>query len=335
MSKVLVTGGCGYIGSHTIVDLVEKGYEVVSVDNFINGDPEILNGVNKICGKKIKNYEVDLCDQEATFEIFRREGDITDIVHFAALKSVGDSVKQPLRYFENNISSLLNVLEAAKKFKVNNFVFSSSCTVYGEADEIPVTEESPIKPAASPYGRTKQIGEQIIEDSLAVLGLKVMILRYFNPAGAHPSNLIGESSINPSQNLVPIITETAIGRREQMSVFGTDYNTRDGSCIRDYIHVMDVADAHTRSLGYLDKQSKASSTVLNLGIGKGLTVLEIIKAFEEVSGQSLRYNLADRRDGDVSAIYADPKKAMELLNWKPKYDVHDIMKTAWEWEKIK
>lgn len=335
MSKVLVTGGCGYIGSHTIVDLVKKGYDVVSVDNFINGDPKILNGVNKICGKEIKNYEVDLCNQDATLEIFEKEENITDIIHFAALKSVGDSVQKPLRYFENNINALLNVLVAAKKFKVKNFVFSSSCTVYGEADQIPVTEESPIKPAVSPYGLTKQIGEQIIEDSVVSLDLKVMILRYFNPAGAHPSNLIGESSINPSQNLVPIITETAIGKREKMSVFGTNYDTRDGTCIRDYIHVVDVADAHTKSLDYLSKKPEIGSTVLNLGIGKGVTVLEMIRAFEEVSSQTLNYQLSDRREGDVSAIYANPQKALQILNWEPKYNLKEIMKTAWEWEKNK
>lgn len=333
MSKILVTGGCGYIGSHTIVDLVENGYEVISVDNNSRSSSKILEGVEKIIGKKIKNYKVDLCDYNDTHAIFMENGDIEGIIHFAAYKSVGESVEKPLLYFENNLTSLVNLLKCVDEFGIPYFVFSSSCTVYGNPDEIPVTEATPPKPAASPYGYTKQMGEQIVNEFIKSSHAQAILLRYFNPVGAHPSNWIGEMPIGKPANLVPAITQTAIGKLKSMQVHGADYPTRDGSCLRDYIHVCDIAHAHTLALNYLiEKRNKAACEVFNLGTGNGVTVLEAIKAFEKVSGVKLNYTLGERRPGDVIAIYANNDKAKKELGWQLKYSLDDMMRTAWDWE---
>lgn len=334
-NKVLVTGGCGYIGSHTIVDLIDNGFEVISVDNNINSDISILQDVKAVTGIDVKNYQIDLCDLAKTQMIFDENPDLIGIVHFAALKSVGESVHKPLWYFQNNITSLTNLLECFKKSDIPHFIFSSSCSVYGNAKSLPVTEESPFEEAESPYGRSKQIGEFILKDFAAANKDKNIIpLRYFNPAGAHESNLIGESPLNGTTNLVPVITEVAIGKREKLSVHGDDFPTRDGSCLRDYIHVMDLADAHTKALQFLISQkNKNNFEVYNLGIGEGATVLEVIHAFEKATEQKLNYDIGPRRYGDVAAIYSNYKKANEELGWTPKRGIEDIMRTAWEWEK--
>ncbi len=334
MNKVLVTGGCGYIGSHTIVDLIDHGYDVISVDNFNNSEPSVLEGIKAITGITVKNYQIDLCDIEKTRIIFQENPDIVGVVHFAAHKSVGESVKRPLMYFRNNLNSLINILECAFEFKIKQLVFSSSCSVYGNADDLPVTEETPLAEPASPYGRTKQMGEQIIRDfQLVYPNMRAVLLRYFNPAGAHESALIGESPVNEASNLIPVITETAIGKRPEMTVFGNDYDTRDGSCVRDYIHIMDLANAHTKAIQYLEKDKQESNyEIFNLGIGQGITVLEAVNAFMEVTGQPLKYKIGNRRPGDVVAIYANYTKASRTLGWGPQYDIDDIMRTAWAWE---
>ncbi len=334
MQKVLVTGGCGYIGSHTIVDLIKNGFEVISVDSHINSNRKPLSGIRKITGKTIKNYKVDLSDRTRTQKIFKDHPDIVGIIHFAALKSVGDSVNEPLLYFRNNMLSTLNLLECSNEFGVKHFIFSSSCSVYGNAKELPVTEKTPLQEAESPYARTKQMGEQMIHDAaLEMKKTDFILLRYFNPCGAHDSNLLGESPTTKAQNLVPVITETAIGKRKSMTVFGDDYDTRDGSCIRDYIHVMDLADAHTKSLQYLIKKKNTDQVeTFNLGIGDGVSVLEAINAFEASTGQKLNYKIGPRRAGDVVAIYAKIDAAQKRMGWKPQRDINDIMKTAWDWE---
>ncbi len=335
MSKILVTGGCGYIGSHTIVDLIDNGFEVVSADNLSNSDEKPLDGIEAITGRRVQNYSGDLCDMTAARQIFLDHPDINGIIHFAALKLVGESVEQPLRYFHNNLNSLLNVLACMQEFGVPHLIFSSSCSVYGNAVELPVTEDTYWQEAESPYGRSKQMGEQIIRDVLpASPGMCSILLRYFNPAGAHESALIGEAPTNPATNLVPVITETAIGLRKEMTVFGHDYPTRDGSCIRDYIHVMDLANAHTKALQYLMEGRNASACeVFNLGIGEGVTVLEAIRAFEKVAGTPLSYRIGARRPGDVVAIYADKTRAEKHLGWKPVRNIEDIMRSAWGWER--
>lgn len=334
MKKILVTGGCGYIGTHTIVDLIESGYDVISADNLSRSNPAVLDGVQKITGKKIKNYNVDLCHFEDTCAVFQENTDIAGIIHFAAYKAVGESVENPLLYYSNNLNSLINILRCANEFKVANFVFSSSCTVYGNPDVIPVTEESPLKKAASPYGSTKQISEDIVQQALqAGADIKAVLLRYFNPAGAHPSCEIGELPVGKPQNLVPAITQTAVGKLPQMNVWGNDYDTRDGSCLRDYIHVCDIARAHTLALQRLEKGEAASACeVFNLGSGTGTTVLEMINTFEAVSGTKLDYKIGPKRAGDAVAIYANNDKARHLLGWSLRYDVNDIMRTAWQWE---
>lgn len=334
MAKVLVTGGCGYIGSHTIVDLIQKGYEVISVDSGINSDFRALDGIKEITGKEVRNYDIDLCDFNASKSMFESENGFDAIIHFAALKAVGDSVKEPIHYFKNNLNSLLNVLDLCQAFGTKHFIFSSSCTVYGNPDQTPVVENTSWKEAESPYGRTKQMGEQIILDSLSSLNMTTVMLRYFNPAGAHISGKIGESPMNKAQNLVPVITETAIGKRSEMTVFGGDYDTRDGSCIRDYIHVMDLAEAHTKALQFLESgKSNSNYETFNLGIGEGVSVFEAIKAFETITGQKLNYSVGERRSGDVVSIYADYSKAKTVLGWEPKRKIEDIMQTAWAWEK--
>jgi UDP-glucose 4-epimerase len=333
MAKILVTGGCGYIGSHTIVDLIEQGYSVISVDNNSRSNPAVLEGVERITGKKIKNYKVDLCNFDDTFAIFQENEDIVGIIHFAAYKAVGESVQKPLMYFENNNGSLINILKCVQEFNIPYFVFSSSCTVYGNPDEIPVTEKTIPKPAESPYGYTKQMGEQIINEFAKTTGTQCILLRYFNPVGAHPTIHIGEIPIGKPQNLVPAITQTAIGKIPKMTVFGTDYPTRDGSCIRDFIHVSDIAHAHTLAIQYLEKkETPALCEVFNLGTGNGVTVLEAIRSFEKVSGVKLNYDLGPRRPGDVIAIYANNDLAKSLLGWDPQYSLDEMMSTAWEWE---
>jgi len=333
MKKILVTGGCGYIGSHTVVDLIENGFDVISVDNNSRSSARILEGVEKITGKKVKNYKVDLCNFDDIFAIFQENEDIAGIIHFAAYKAVGESVEQPLLYFENNLVSLINLLKCVQEFHTPYFVFSSSCTVYGNPDVIPVTEQTPPKPAESPYGYTKQMGEQIINEFAKSTDIQCVLLRYFNPVGAHPSTQIGELPVGKPANLVPAITQTAIGKLPQMKVWGDDYPTRDGSCVRDYIHVSDIANAHTLALKYLiDGKTKKKCEVFNLGSGNGVTVLEAIKAFEKVSGVKLNYVIGPRRPGDVIAIYADNEFAVTELGWQVKYNLEDMMSTAWKWE---
>ncbi len=333
--KILVTGGCGYIGSHTIIDLIDNGYEVFSIDNYSNSSSDTLDQIEAVTGKLITNYDVDLRDKEKLFRVLEKEGRIDGLIHFAALKAVGESVEKPLEYYDNNINGLLRILEAQQKFKIPNHIFSSSCSIYGNADELPVTETTPIKEAESPYARTKQMSEDIIRDfTIPHAGFQFVLLRYFNPAGAHESGMIGESPINPPANLVPVITETAYGLRDQMTVFGDDYDTRDGSCVRDYIHVMDLARAHTLCLDYL-LQGKSSSPVevFNVGTGTGVTVLEAISAFESATGEKLNYTIGPRRPGDVIAIFADNARARKYIGWQPERSIDDIMYTAWEWEK--
>ncbi len=334
MKKVLVTGGTGYIGSHTVVDLIENGFEVISVDNNSRSNPAMLEGIEKICKTKIKNYRVNLCNYEETRAIFEENKEIEGVIHFAAYKAVGESVEEPLMYFSNNMESLINVMRCIEEFKIRHFVFSSSCTVYGNPDQIPVTEETPRKNAESPYGLTKQMGEQMIEAFAAANKVtSSVLLRYFNPAGAHPSALIGELPIGRPQNLTPVITQTAIGKIPELVVYGTDYPTRDGSCIRDYIHVCDLAHAHTLSLQFLmDNKNKTNCEVFNLGSGDGITVLESIRAFEQTTGIKLNYRVGDRRPGDVMAIFANKDKASKELGWQTRFSLEDIMQSAWKWE---
>jgi UDP-glucose 4-epimerase len=333
MAKILVSGGCGYIGSHTIVDLIENGFDVISVDNNSRSNPAILDGVERITGKRVKNYRVDLCNFDDTFAIFQENENIEGIIHFAAYKAVGESVEKPLMYFENNINSLINLLKCVQEFEIPYFVFSSSCTVYGNPDHIPVTEKTLPKPAESPYGYTKQMGEQIINEFSKSTNTECILLRYFNPVGAHPSIQIGEMPLGRPQNLVPAITQTAIGKLPKMTVFGDDYNTRDGSCVRDFIHVSDIAHAHTLALQYLQQQKNTTNCeVFNLGTGNGVTVLEAIRSFEKVSGVNLNYEIGPRRPGDVVAIYANNDLAKNQLGWNPKYSIDEMMRTAWQWE---
>lgn len=333
MQKILVTGGCGYIGSHAIVDLITNGYEVISIDNLSRGFQQTLNGASAIVGKEVKNYLVDLCHLEDVRAVFEENQDIAGIIHFAAYKSVPESMSKPLEYFRNNITSLLNILQCAREFDIDNFVFSSSCSVYGNADTLPVTEREPLKEALSPYARTKQMGEEICADFVqANPGFKTILLRYFNPVGAHPTSLIGELNETP-ESLVPVITQTAIGKRNSMTVFGTDYDTRDGSCIRDYIHVMDIAHAHTKAITRsLENGLQSGCEIFNLGTGTGVSVLELIETFEKVSGQKLNYKKGARREGDVISVYADNTKAQNELGWTPAYDIQAMMDTAWKWE---
>ena len=334
MNKVLVTGGCGYIGSHTLVDLIDNGFEVISIDNHVNSKPTVLDGVEAITGKHVKNYDVDLCDLEKTKQVFEANTDIVGIIHFAALKNVGESVEQPLRYFNNNLTSLVNILTCMKIYNVDNLIFSSSCSVYGNAKALPVTEGTPWEPAESPYARTKQIGESIIRDfSKPNTDKNAILLRYFNPGGAHPSALIGEHPFSAVLNLIPAITQVASGKRKELVVHGDTYDTRDGSCVRDYIHIMDLAHAHTKALQYLiEKRNSENCEVFNLGIGQGVSVLEAVRAFEKVADKKLNMRIGPPRPGDVVAIYANHDAATQKLRWTPKYDIEDIMRTAWAWE---
>lgn len=335
MSRILVTGGTGYIGSHTVVELFKSEMEVVIIDNLSNSEKSVLDGIASISGKAPAFEQVDLRDREATFRVFEKYEDIEAIIHFAAFKAVGESVEKPLDYYENNLLSLMHLLQAMKKFDVSNLVFSSSCTVYGEPDSLPVTEDAPIKKASSPYGNTKQIAEEILQETMAVSpGKNVIALRYFNPIGAHESAAIGELPIGVPNNLVPFITQTAGGIRECLSVFGDDYNTPDGSAIRDYINVVDLARAHVIAIERLLKQKqKGNFEVFNLGTGRGMSVLEIIKTFDKVTGLKVNYKIVERREGDIEKVYADTKYANEELGWKAEKGIEETLLTAWNWEK--
>jgi UDP-glucose 4-epimerase len=331
---ILVTGGSGYIGSHTIVELLEKGYDVVSTDNQSNSSVNAYDNIFKITGKKVTHYTIDVCDVNQFESVFKQH-QFSGIIHFAAFKAVGESVEQPLKYYHNNISSLINVLDLSKKFNVQNLIFSSSCSVYGNIERLPVDENTPLPKAESPYAHTKQIGEIMIHDVCKINPeFNAISLRYFNPVGAHVSGMIGESSINKPNNLVPIITGTAIGKLNQLTVYGNDYPTRDGTCIRDYIHVTDIARAHVQAIdNLLNTKPNINYDVINLGSGNGVSVLEMIDAFEKISDTKLNYTFGPRRPGDVIAVYADNTKARKLLNWNCEFDVNAMMETAWRWEK--
>ena len=370
-ARILVTGGCGFIGSHTIVDLIDSGYEVVSIDNLVNSSPDVLRGIEAITGKKIENINCDLSHEVEAIRAVQPYGPFDGIIHFAALKSVEESVFQPLRYYQNNVGSTLTTMRMMEELNIPYLIFSSSCTVYGSPEKLPVTEDTPISRAENPYGASKQACEILYDqffnsksksgpsaqsDKLtsaqsgklasaqsgklasgqsgkSAVGIS---LRYFNPAGAHFSALIGESSLQPASNLVPVITETAIGLRDELIVYGDDYPTRDGSCIRDYIHVMDLAHAHTLAMEHLfQKQNETPYEVYNLGIGEGVTVLEAIHAFESATGVKVKYKIGPRRAGDVAAIYADNTRITEHLKWKPSQDISSIMQSAWAWEKTR
>lgn len=333
MAKILVTGGTGFIGSHTVVELYQAGYEVIIVDNFSNSNPKILQQLESIIGVKPEFVELDLCDEVKVKEFADANTDITGVIHFAAFKAVGESVQEPLKYYRNNFYSLINVINAFNS-KID-FVFSSSCTVYGQPDHLPVTEEAAIKKAESPYGNTKQIAEEILAETCKVSAdLFVTSLRYFNPVGAHASALIGELPIGVPQNLVPFITQSAIGKRGQITVYGNDYHTPDGSAVRDYIHVVDLAKAHVAAIKRLESKAATSNyEVFNLGTGKGSSVLEIIHAFEESTGEKLNYAIGPRRSGDVEQVYGDVTKASNVLGWKAELDIKDMMSSAWKWEK--
>ncbi|MCU0377704.1 MAG: UDP-glucose 4-epimerase GalE [Bacteroidales bacterium] len=333
--KVIVTGGTGYIGSHTAVELIACGIEVVIIDNLYNSDITVLDGIRAITGIRPRFYEYDLCDMAKLEEVFANEGKIDAIIHFAAYKAVGESVKKPLEYYRNNLGSLINLLAIMEKHGVASLVFSSSCTVYGQPEILPVTESSPVKEAASPYGYTKQAGETIIRDTMAARPeQKAISLRYFNPIGAHPTAHIGELPRGVPENLVPFITQTAIGLREELKVFGNDYDTPDGSCIRDYLHVVDLARAHVIALKrLLEGRNNSNFEIFNLGTGTGVSVLEAIASFERVTGIKLNYQIAARRPGDIEKIWADPSLANKELDWKTEITLDESMETAWRWEK--
>ena len=333
--KILVTGGTGYIGSHTTVELINEGFDVVIIDNLYNSEKEVVESISKITGIKPTLEVIDLCDADRLKTFFDENNDIAAVIHFAAFKSVGESVNKPLDYYRNNLISLVNLLKEMKRHEITNFVFSSSCTVYGQPETLPVTENTPLQPATSPYGNTKQIGEEIIRDTVfSDLALKTIALRYFNPIGAHPSALIGELPRGTPQNLVPYITQTAIGLRDELKVFGNDYNTPDGYCIRDYLHVVDLAKAHVVSVKrLLEGKNKSRLEYFNLGSGKGVSVMEAVEAFERVSGIKLKYRVVERRAGDIEKIWADPGHANTELGWKTESTLDEAMKTAWDWEK--
>lgn len=332
--KILITGGTGYIGSHTTVELIEKGYEVLIIDNLSNSEEFIIDSIESITGTRPKFANIDLLDVEKLNIFFANNDNIEGVVHFAAAKAVGESVQKPLYYYKNNLGGTLNLLEAMKQYHIENFVFSSSCTVYGQPDKLPVTEKAPVKEAESPYGYTKQVGENILKDVIkSGAELKGIALRYFNPIGAHASGLIGELPVGVPANLLPYITQTAYGISEQLSVFGNDYNTPDGSCIRDYIHVVDLAKAHIIAIERLiHKKNKTPYEMFNLGTGNGFSVFEIIKSFEKVSGLQLNYKVEPRRAGDIEQIWADTTLANNELGWKAEKNIDEMTLSAWVWE---
>jgi len=332
--KILVTGGLGFIGSHTVVELQNEGFEVVIIDDCSNSSEKVLDGITAITGKKPLFEKLDLKEKSKVEDFFSRHADVAGVIHFAASKAVGESVDKPLLYYENNIGTLVYLLKELSKKDKSSFIFSSSCTVYGQADKMPITENAPVKEAESPYGNTKQMGEEIIRDTCKVTpSLNAIALRYFNPMGAHPSAEIGELPIGVPQNLVPFITQTGAGLREELSVFGDDYPTPDGTCVRDYIYVVDLAKAHVVALRrLLEDKNKANYEVFNVGTGKGSTVLEVIKSFEKVSGNKLNYKIVDRRLGDITSAYADTTLANEELGWRSQYTLDEAMKSAWVWE---
>ncbi len=334
MNKILVTGGLGFIGSHTVVELQNEGFEVVIVDNLSNSSEKVLDGIEAITNKKPVFVNLDLKEKTSVQEFFKKHQDISGVIHFAASKAVGESVENPLLYYENNINTLVYMLQELQKLNHKNFIFSSSCTVYGQAEKMPITENASVQPAISPYGNTKQIGEEIIQDVANSSEINAILLRYFNPIGAHPSAEIGELPIGVPQNLVPFITQTGIGLRKELSVFGSDYPTTDGTCIRDYIHVVDLAKAHVVALKrLLSKKNDEKVETFNIGTGKGSTVLEVIHSFEKVSGQKLPYKLVQRREGDVTEAFADTEKANTILGWKAQSTLDKAMASAWKWEK--
>ncbi|WP_299710346.1 UDP-glucose 4-epimerase GalE [uncultured Tenacibaculum sp.] len=332
MKKILVTGGLGFIGSHTAVELQNSGFEVVIIDDLSNAKIEVLENIGKITGKVPKFFQLDLKKKAEVTDFFERVH-VDGIIHFAAYKAVGESVQKPLDYYENNIGSLVYILQEMRDRNLNNFIFSSSCTVYGQADELPITENAPIKPAESPYGNTKQVGEEIIQDSCKANGLNAIALRYFNPIGAHESAKIGELPLGVPQNLIPYVTQTAAGIREQLSIFGDDYDTPDGTAIRDYIHVVDLAKAHIAALNrLLNQKNETAFEVFNVGTGKGSSVLEIVKAFEKATNQNLNYKIVERRAGDITAAYADTNIANEKLNWRTEKSIEEALLSAWKWQ---
>lgn len=332
--KILVTGGLGFIGSHTIVELQNQGFDVVAIDNLSNSSLSVLEGIEKITSKKLIFEQLDLRDKLDVQNFFKLNDDISGVIHFAASKAVGESVENPLLYYENNINTLVYILQELQKKESANFIFSSSCTVYGQAEKMPITENAPIQPAISPYGNTKQIGEEIIAEVCKVSNINSILLRYFNPIGSHPSAEIGELPIGVPQNLVPFITQTGIGLRKELSVYGNDYPTPDGTCIRDYIHVVDLAKAHVIAMQrLLNKNNLEKVEIFNLGTGTGSSVLEVIAAFEKVSNLKLEHKIVDRREGDVISAYANTDKANTILGWKSESTLENALESAWKWEK--
>lgn len=331
--KILVTGGTGYIGSHTVVELQNSGYEVVIIDNLSNSYESVVDNIEKISGKRPGFFNFDLTDEKKTLDFFNLHKNFDAVIHFAAFKAVGESVDNPLKYYKNNLLSLVNLMNGMKKAGIQNLVFSSSCTVYGQPDELPVTEQAPVKDALSPYGFTKQIAERMIQDVVKTSTLKAILLRYFNPIGAHESALIGELPLSVPDNLVPFITQTGAGIRDELKVFGEDYDTPDGTAIRDYIHVVDLAKAHVVATNrMITKKEKENLEVFNLGTGNGFTVLEAIQSFEKVSGKKLNYKIVDRRSGDIEKVWADTRYANEELGWKAERSLDEMMISAWKWE---
>ncbi len=332
MKKILVTGGAGYIGSHTTVELIQAGYEPVVIDNFIYSDGSLIAGIEKITGKKVNFHKGDCRDKDFLTNLFKTQGPIAGVIHFAALKSVGESVQKPLLYHQNNVESLLCLLDVMKAFGTKDIIFSSSCTVYGQPDVIPVNESAPFKKAESPYGATKQICERILEDSHPE-GFRIVSLRYFNPIGAHSSSLIGEMAIGTPNNLVPYVTQTAAGLRDKLTIFGDDYATPDGTCLRDYIHVTDLAQAHLQALRFLDnKKETVLCEAFNVGTGNGVSVLELVNGFMKATGVNVPYSIGARRPGDVEKIYADPKRANTVLGWQAKLSIEQALLDAWNWQ---
>ena len=331
--KIITTGGAGFIGAHTVVELHHAGFDTVIIDDLSRTDEILLKGIEKIIGQKPNFYKGNCCDPDFVLSVFQKEGNVAGVIHFAAFKSVSESVEKPLDYYRNNIGSLVTMLEVMKEFGVKDFIFSSSCTVYGQPDVIPVNESAPFKRAESPYGTTKQMSEHILEDAHAT-GYRIISLRYFNPIGAHPSGNLGELPIGVPSNLVPFVTQAAIGKRAKLTVFGNDYDTIDGSNIRDFIHVVDVADAHVKALEYLQKLPTGNYyEAFNLGTGEGVSVLQLVNKFQEATGVNLNYEIGPRRPGDVVKVYADPSKIITKMKWKPKFSLEEGLKHAWAWEK--